>query len=234
MMLPPPKTGPAVTKDADAEDERVIVTALFKTSSPVDTNQPSIAKSESQIMNESPVNTSSSSSSVVDNDEKDMQSPRLRDNDKGKALVQPSSSGLLATTSPRKRKSSTVIRRDASSNQFSETKSESKSSASSSERQRKKAATGKTATQKSVLRSKIAFFMFLVTVAAVAGGKSMNDIFSYKIRFDLSILTLCFLSYLFHRFVVHIASKNGTNVCKESIPIHCSPCLDRLFRRRRT
>ena len=80
------------------------------------------------------------------------------------------SSGLLATsTSPRKRHE---IRRGASS--YQETKSETKSSASS-DRQRKKAAVGKTATQKSVLRSKMAFFLFLVTVAAVAGGKAMRD-----------------------------------------------------------
>ena len=160
MMLPPPTptTEPAVTKDAFAEDERATATAQ-------------------RLTNESAINTSSSSSSssvIIVNDEKTAESPTLmKDTDnttnKGKALVQPSSSGLLATaTSPRKLHE---IRRYASS--YQETKSESKSSASS-DRQRKKAAAGKTATQKSVLRSKMAFFLFLVTVAAVAGGKAME------------------------------------------------------------
>ena len=158
-MLPPQtsRTEPVVTKDAAAEDERTAT---------------------DHQLNESPVNTSFSSSSVVDDDEKDTQSPRQRQNDKTpeeNALTRQLLGLPARTTSPRKRKSSTVIRRNGSSSQFSDSRSGSKTSATTSERQRKKetaaAAGGKTATQKSVLRSKIAFFLFLVTVAAVAGGK---------------------------------------------------------------
>ena len=64
--------------------------------------------------------------------------------------------------------------RNGSNSQLSGTRSGSKSSGSN-ERQRKKEAAVKTATQKSVLRSKMVFFMFLLTVAAVAGGKRLWD-----------------------------------------------------------
>lgn len=55
--------------------------------------------------------------------------------------------------------------RNGSTSQLSGSKS-----SGSNERQRKKEAVVKTATQKSVLRSKMVFFMFLLTVAAVAGA----------------------------------------------------------------
>ena len=181
LPLPPPTTEPAVTaKDAAAEDERASATALFFTPSLVDAKQP-IAEKSGSLLNETAVNTSSSSDDVKSTQSRRHAPNHQADVVEGDALARPPDlpARTSPTTGPRRRRiiyqgddngKSATIRR-SSSTQFSESRSGSKTSGSTERCQRKKESAGKTATQKSVLMSKMAFFMFLVTVAAVAGGK---------------------------------------------------------------
>lgn len=129
--------------------------------------------------------------------------------------VNTSSSSLSVVEDKNKKRGDRVkiSSRNGSTSQLSGSRSGSKSSGSN-ERQRKKEAVVKTATQKSVLRSKMVFFMFLLTVAAVAGGKGCGllsaCICGGSICHSPCILTLPFF---FDSFVIYLTPKNGRVFC---------------------
>lgn len=124
--------------------------------------------------------------------------------------VNTSSSSLSIVEDKNKKRGDRVkiSSRNGSTSQLSGSKS-----SGSNERQRKKEAVVKTATQKSVLRSKMVFFMFLLTVAAVAGGKGCGWICMYLWRLDLSLTMYFYFAFLFDSFIIHLTPKNGRVFC---------------------